>query len=99
MIEDFCATGQIKDYSFVDLQQSLIEMDRGMTETTARYMCTTECPCPTTLNKALWNEEQVRNFTRTLAATDTLTIEKRYRAFVMGGNRTYEKFWDCYEYL
>ena len=100
MIEDFCAQGKISDYSFVDLQQTLVEMDRGMTQTTANFMCTTACPCVATLNKSLWtNETEMRKFGRTLAATDTLTIEKRYKAFVLGGARVYDDFWSCYEYL
>lgn len=100
MIDEFCETGKIKDYQFVDLQQTLKEMDRGMTETTAEYMCTSKCPCPSTLNKSLWTEEQARQFGRTLASTDTLTIERRYRAFVLSNTgTTYDKFWDCYEYL
>jgi hypothetical protein len=101
MVDDFCSgnltvKGQNLDY----ITDAVTDIDNKMRQTTANYMCTTNCPCPTSSSYGNWldkwnNETQLNanNRTKTLVSSVYTPI---YMIIPGGSTKTYTKFWDCY---
>ena len=74
---------------------------------TASYMCTTQCPCPNSLNTDLYDCTTLAANNRTKVTCgitpNTFVNGTFYQPLVRQndtlGNTSYTKFWDCYTYL
>jgi hypothetical protein len=101
MIDDFCSgklevQGQNLDY----ITNAVTDIDNKMRQTTANYMCTSDCPCPTSASYGNWllkwsNETQLNVNNRT-NMNKPLPYVQIYTVIPGGTTKTYTKFWDCY---
>ena len=66
VLDDFCE-GKTEDYKALNgLRDEIVKIDEKMTTYTAKYYCTTDCPCPVgTYFAEKYSETQMNAYSRT----------------------------------
>lgn len=101
MLDEFCTNGKIGDYSFSQIQDKIYDIDNTMRNTTATYMCTDTCLCPSDTDFGKWSETLLNQNNRTKSNVPVIVSGKTYepmkKAASSGTQPTvYNSFWDCY---
>lgn len=65
-----------------------------MRESTAEYMCTSNCPCPYDTDFGKWTETQLNEYNRTKEAR--IGYVQMIKAGSANSSTAYDNFWDCY---
>ncbi|CDW85397.1 tetraspanin family protein [Stylonychia lemnae] len=92
LVDDFC-DGKKDDYKGLNsIYDSIVEIDNKMTTYTAKYYCTSDCPCPLgTYFTDKYNETLMNQYNR------TFTSKPIYQPLLQSSAANVKyTFWDCY---